>query len=155
MAACQHNSNTRYWLPRMAQKYWLCVNGRWRKNYWHFYGLIGPTKNSCNEIVTISPKWHNDILYCFNAKFEWCSISVHSGDKMSSGGRVVASRYDRSESSWLVAGLAERHISPHLLGHDGPLLGSHFSTIDWPTISSISLEMSETRLVVAVACIPH
>jgi hypothetical protein len=55
---------------------------------------------------------------------------VHSGDKMSSGGRVVASRYDRSESSWLVAGLAERHISPHLLGHDGPLLGSHFSTID-------------------------
>lgn len=43
---------------------------------------------------------------------------------------MVASRSDSFDLSWLVAGLAERHISPHLLGHDGPLLGSHFSASD-------------------------
>jgi hypothetical protein len=42
--------------------------------------------------------------------FYWCLV------EMSSGGRVVASRPDSSDLSWLVAGIAERHISPHLLG---------------------------------------
>jgi hypothetical protein len=48
----------------------------------------------------------------FESVFCWCSGEMSSVCRR----RVVASRSDSFDLSRLVAGVAERHISPHLLG---------------------------------------